>query len=147
MKPVDDSYLVSTFYLGDTCWGIDTKRTQEIIKIPDITAVRNAPEYVVGIINLRGKIVTTIDLYSKIGLPGRCNLQKCQIIIVDWKSEYIGLVVDSVSDVVEVGSLSPPPTTINGIKGSFIKGVYRAENSLIAILDINTVLEIQEKTI
>src|SRR5690349_15099786 len=92
-KRASNSALISTFYLGDALLGIDTFRVQEIIKVIDITRGHQAPDHVLGIINLRGRIVTIIDLGRKLGLgPARLN-DNSRIIIVSWRTEYIGLAV------------------------------------------------------
>lgn len=142
MKKKENAFLVSTFRLGQTLWGIDTLDTQEIIKPPDITRVYSAPEYVAGIINLRGKIVTIIDLGKKMDVPHDEEGENRRIIIVKWKEESLGLLVDSVADVIkaERSTLLPPPSFASGAKGNHFEGVYHFGNMTVTILDINGIL-------
>ena len=100
MKAAENTFLISTFIIGDTVWGIDTLDTQEIILIPDITTVHHSPDYIIGIINLRGRIVTVVDLGKKMDVPSAGLTDSSRIIIVAWGSEQVGLQVDSVSDVI-----------------------------------------------
>lgn len=149
MSVSDNNNLVSTFFIGETRWGIDTMNTQEVIKIPDITRVHHAPEYVVGIINLRGKIVTIISLATKLRIPSRGITNSSRIIIVNYNEEYIGLLVDRISDVLTADKekLKPAPATVNGTKGHYFEGVYHNEDVTIAVLDLETVLIAEEEEI
>ncbi|TWI71606.1 CheW protein [Desulfobotulus alkaliphilus] len=134
---------LATFYIGDALCGIDILRIQEINKLTEVTTVPQAADYVQGVLNLRGRIVTIIDLGIKLGLssvePGKDNRN----IIVDFKDEQVGLLVDSISDVLlaESSRIEPPPSNIGGVQGRFFHGVFKTEKKLIGLLDINAVLE------
>ncbi|MDA3938065.1 MAG: chemotaxis protein CheW [Spirochaetia bacterium] len=140
------SILISTFYLGETLWGLDTLDAQEVIRVPDITQVHNADDYVLGIINLRGKIVTIIDLSRKLGIGSSTISESSKIIIVEWKGEHIGLMIDAISDVIDIdkSSLTSAPAAMNGTRGGFIDSVYQTGKQLIAIINVRTVLEVTE---
>lgn len=134
---------LATFYIGDALCGIDILNIQEINKQTEVTTVPQAAEYVQGVLNLRGRIVTIIDLGIKLGLssiePGKDN----RTIIVDFKDEQVGLLVDSISDVLlaEASRIEPPPSNIGGMQGRFFHGVFKTEKKLIGLLDIQAVLE------
>jgi purine-binding chemotaxis protein CheW len=130
---------LATFYLGDTLLGIDALRVQEIIKDIGITPVHQANPYILGIINLRGRIVTVVDLKKKLDLPGS---EATRVIIVDWDGEYVGFLVDSVSDIIHVANdaIGPPPSNMNEVLGGFLKGVYNTSRGLVALLDTDRVL-------
>jgi len=147
MKTTESNTLISTFFLGETVWGLDTLETQEVIRVSEITKVHNAEGYILGIINLRGKIVTVIDLSDKLGLGVSTISEASKIIIVEWKSEYIGLLIDSISDVIDIEekSLTSAPATMHGTRGGYIDSVYQAGQQLIAILNIKAVLEVSEE--
>jgi len=129
-------------YIGDHQFGINILKVQEINKNPTITTVPRSREFIVGVMNLRGRIVTVIDLAKKLGLsftvPGREN----RMIIVNSQDEYIGLLVDRIGDVVPVATekAEPPPVNIDGILGSFTEGVLKTGAGLIGILDVEAVL-------
>jgi purine-binding chemotaxis protein CheW len=143
----DGTFLASTFYLGDTLLGIDTLRVQEIIKVSDITSVHHGPECVLGVINLRGRIVTVLDLGRQLGFPFVDVSDESRIIIVDWDDEYVGLLVDAISDVITADrdSMMPAPSNVGEAQERFFQGVYRVDEGLIAILDVEEVLSLDDK--
>jgi len=134
--------LVTTFYIADALCGVNTSSVQEVIQVDGVTTVHHAPGYIKGIINLRGKIVTIINLSRKLDLPQSALTDESRVFIVEWKDEYIGLLVDVVSDVVgvDLGNLDPPPANVGGVQGRYFKGVCQPEQKLVAILDLDEVL-------
>lgn len=143
----DASELVATFFLGDAAFAIGTEHIQEVVKIGDITPVHHAPPYIVGIRNLRGHIVTVIDLRLRLELGTVTQDPESRIIIVDWKGEPIGLLVDSVADTMSIDKkdVTPPPPNVHDIQGRNFVGVYRSKERIVAFLDLGTVLEVDEE--
>jgi purine-binding chemotaxis protein CheW len=137
---------LSTFYIGDALCGMDILKIQEINKSLEMTSVPQAPEYVRGILNLRGQIVTVIDLGKKLGLSSTKMGHETRNIIVDSNSEYIGLLVDKIGDVerTEWNEIEPPPANIGGVKGKYFEGVFKTEGVLVGILNVEEVLREQE---
>jgi purine-binding chemotaxis protein CheW len=137
---------LATFYVGDALCGMDILKVQEINKLLDMTEVPQAPEYVKGILNLRGQIVTIIDLGKKLGLTSTERTADTRNIIVNSNNEYIGLTVDRIGDVVrtDLERIESPPANIGGVQGKYFEGVVKAENSLIGILDAEEVLREEE---
>jgi len=137
------SFEFSTFYVGGALCGINILNIQEINKNCDITQVPQAADYVKGILNLRGRIVTIIDLGAKLGLEPVTENKDNRNIIVNSEDEHIGLLVDAISDVVSAGQdeIEPSPSNIGGVKGKFFQGVIKTEKDLIGILDIDEVLK------
>ena len=133
---------LATFYVGEALCGMDILNVQEINKLMDMTKVPQAPDYVTGILNLRGQIVTVIDLGKKLGLTCTDLSDSTRNIIVNSENEYIGLLVSSISDVVEAqwDKVEDPPANIGGVQGAFFKGVFKTQDRLIGILDVNKVL-------
>lgn len=133
----------STFYVGGALCGINILNIQEINKHFDMTEVPQASDYIVGILNLRGRIVTIIDLGKKLGLAPTNQDNNNRNIIVNSDDEHIGLMIDSISDVViaKKEDLEPAPSNIGGMKGKYFQGVIKTEKQLIGILDINEVLK------
>jgi len=144
---MQQSFLAATFYLGSTLMGIDSIRVQEIIRVVDITRVHHASDHILGIINLRGKIVTIMDLSKKLDLLISPVTEDSRIVIVDWRDEYIGLLVDRIMEVrpVDRRDLVPPPTNIQDIQGKYLEGVYHGPDHLITVVDVDKVLEEMEK--
>ena len=137
---------LATFYVGDALCGMDILKIQEINKLTQMTKVPQAPEYVIGILNLRGQIVTIIDLGKKIGLGETELNQDSRNIIVNDSSGHVGLLVRQISDVVsaDMERRESAPANMHGIQGDFFTGVYKTEQSLIGILDVDKVLSIEE---
>jgi purine-binding chemotaxis protein CheW len=138
---------LSTFLVGDALCGMDILTIQEINKLIDMTSVPQAPSYVLGILNLRGQIITSIDLGKKLGLGETDMSQDPRNIIVNSRGEHIGLMVKQISDVVQADKdkFEPPPSNMGGIQGEFFTGVYKMKNKLIGILDVEKVLKMDEK--
>ena len=134
---------LATFFVGDALCGMDILKIQEINKHLEMTKVPQAPDYVMGILNLRGQIVTVIDLSKKLCLPSAEMDEDSRNVIVNTGNEYVGLFVDRISDVVTAyrERIEQPPANIGGVQGKFFEGVFKTENSLIGILDIDEVLD------
>lgn len=133
---------LATFYVGEALCGMDILKIQEINKLIEMTKVPQVPDYVMGILNLRGQIVTVIDLGKKLDLSAIEISDQSRNIIVKSENEYIGLLVDRISDVVqtEQDMVEPPPANIGGIQAKYLTGVFKTEKSLIGILDIDEVI-------
>ncbi len=141
------SIELATFFVGSAFCGLDILNIQEINKLMEMTHVPQTPDYVKGILNLRGQIVTIIDLRKKLGLAATGSKQQSRNnIIVKSKDEYIGFLTDGISDVLRINlnEVEPPPANIGGIQGIFFKGVYKTEDKLIGLLDIDKVLKVDE---
>jgi len=136
---------LATFYVGNALCGMDILKVQEINKLMEMTKVPQAPDYMVGILNLRGQIVTIIDLGQKLGLGNVEVSNESRNIIINAPGEHVGLLVTKISDVVmaDPDKIEPAPANMSGIQGSFFIGVYKTENKLIGILDIKEVLKIE----
>lgn len=135
---------LSCFYLNDTLFGVDIKLVQEINEELNITKVPLSDDYVLGIMNLRGQIVTVIDQAKKLGFRPSKITGDSRVIIVKSQNESIGLLVDRITDVVTVseGKISSPPSNIRGAQGRFFQGVVQTDKSeLLALLNVETVLE------
>ncbi len=136
---------LATFYVGDALCGMDILNIQEINKLMAMTKVPQAPAYMVGILNLRGQIVTIIDLGLKLGLAPIEISAESRNIIVNTPGEYIGLLVSHISDVIPAvpDKIDPAPANMSGIQGNFFTGVYKTESKLIGILDIQEILRFE----
>ena len=144
---LSEDKLIATFLLGKGLFGIDTALIQEVVKAGAITPVHHAPAYVIGIKNLRGRIVTVIDLQVRLGLGISEQTPATRIMIIDSEGEQLGLLVDSVADTILVNrdEVKPPPPGMHGIQGKNLLGVYRAGERLVALLDAEEVLYGEEQ--
>jgi purine-binding chemotaxis protein CheW len=137
---------LATFYVGNGLCGMDILKVQEINKMMQMTKVPQAPDYVLGILNLRGQIVTIIDLGKKLGLGETDVTKDPRNIIVNSAGGHVGLLVKQISDVVaaDMSKLERAPANMSGIQGEYFTGVYKTKNNLIGILDIDRVLRIDD---
>ncbi|MFT5731234.1 MAG: purine-binding chemotaxis protein CheW [Desulforhopalus sp.] len=137
---------LATFYIGDALCGMDILKVQEINKIMQMTKVPQAPDYVLGILNLRGQIVTILDLGKKLGLGETDMSQDPRNIIVNSAGGHVGLLVRRISDVVSANmeKRERAPANMSGIQGEFFTGVYKTNDHLIGILDVDKVLSIED---
>ena len=137
----DREYAI--FNIGDITCGVDIDMVREINRNIDITPVYLAPDYVRGVINLRGQIVTVIDMRKKFGMEMRELNKKMRILVVRFGDEDKGLLVDGVDDIVAGSSdqIELPPSHINSTICKYLQGVYKMEEQLVAIIDVNTILK------
>lgn len=139
-----------TFVLGKEEYGIEIQRVREIIGIMEFTAVPNTPEYIKGVINLRGKIFPVIDLRHKFGFAKIDYTDRTSIIIVEAtidKSEVqMGVVVDKVNEVLTVSEKEweAPPSFGSNVDTTAILGMAKLEGRVVVLLDINQVLSNKE---
>jgi len=135
------------FNVGDIACGVDIKMVREINRNIDITPVQLAPKYVRGVINLRGQIVTVIDMRKKFGMEVRELNKNMRILVVRLGDEDKGLLVDGVDDISTASSdqVELPPSHINSNICKYLSGVYKMEQVLVAIVDVNKILK-QEDT-
>ena len=132
-----------TFYIGSALCGIDITNIQEINKkTSGLTWVPKAPEYVAGVLNLRGMIVTVVDIGKKMGLSPMELNKNSRVIIVHFHDEQVGVLVDQVSEVLSAkpDNIEPAPANMGGVQGGFFTGVVQTDKHLIGILDIKQAL-------
>ncbi len=129
--------LVS-FQLGPEEYAIDILGVQEIIRVVEITRVPNAPHYVEGVLNLRGKVIPIINLRTRLGLSSTEHTKDTRIVVVDVAHLLLGFIVDSVEEVLRLPEefIEPPPSTGRGGADEFHKGVGRVEGRLLILLDL-----------
>jgi purine-binding chemotaxis protein CheW len=135
--------LLTTFMLEGKPHGLPASTVREIVRVGDLTPVHDAPDFIVGVVNLRGRIVTVLDLATRLGL-GKCTPgEDTRIIIVEWSGEYLGLVVDRVIDVLPIdpASIIATPPNVSEDFGRFLSGVITHSTGLIPILDASLVLD------
>lgn len=132
----------ASFYLGEALMGIPIQQIEEINRHLAMTPVPHAPPHVRGVINLRGEVVTVIDLRTILGLAPTELTPRTRNVIVNSKGEHIGLLVDRIADVVTAGGdqVEPPPANVRGVDGRFFRGVYKLDGELLVILDVEAVV-------
>jgi purine-binding chemotaxis protein CheW len=142
----DGQRLAVSCFVRNTLCGVDTEPVQEIVKVGRITPVHHAPAYVVGIMNLRGRVVTVIDLGLKLDLGATPLTPDSRILIVAWQGEALGLLIDTVLGVVPVdrAEMKPPPENVRGVQSDMVEGVCRVDDRLMALLNLRSVLAVDD---
>jgi purine-binding chemotaxis protein CheW len=126
-----------TFLLDGHHFGVEVSTVQEILRHQEMTRVPLASRVIRGLLNLRGQIVTAIDLRLRLSLPERAVENECLNLIVNTQEGSVSFLIDEIGDVVEVGDelFEPPPPTLKGHIREFIRGTYKLQEHLLLILD------------
>jgi len=141
--------LVS-FILGKEEFGVDILMVQEIIRLATITPIPNAPEFIEGVINLRGKVIPIIDLRKRLKITKEevKNAKHTRILVIEIDGNVTGFIVDAVSEVLKIpiNRIEPPPEIIvSSIDSEYISGVIKLEENLLILLDFKKILRIDER--
>ena len=140
----DELLQLVSFHIGQEEYGVDITKVLEINRMVEITKVPQAPSYVEGVINLRGKVIPIIDLRKRLGVESKEYDKNTRIVVVDIESEVLGMIVDSVSEVLRISrsTIEPPPDIANGSKSDYIQGVAKMEDRLLIFLDLSKVIDV-----
>jgi purine-binding chemotaxis protein CheW len=132
-----------TFFLGGHYFGIEVRQVQEVIRYQKMTRVPLAPAVVRGLINLRGQIVTAIDLRRRLELPERPDGELPVNVVVQTDDGAVSLLVDEIGDVLSVpeSAFEPPPETLSGPARDLIRGAYKLDAHLLLALDLDRLLD------
>lgn len=145
-----DLLQLVSFHVGEEEFGLDILRVQEIIRIQPLTRVPNLPEYIDGVINLRGKVIPVIGLRKRLGLDKHAADKRTRIVVVDVHGQVLGFVVDSVSEVLRIHTDTVEPTPRLGkVARDYISGVGKLDSRLLLLIDLEQLMsesEISEAT-
>ncbi len=136
-----------TFKLGSEEFGVDILKVQEINKMMSITKIPNAPNFIEGVINLRGKIIPIVDLRKRLGFKNQEYDKSTRIIVVELDGLVLGFIVDSVSEVLRIpeNTIEPPPSMVAGIESEYIEGVGKLDDRLLILLELKKIFSSPEK--
>jgi purine-binding chemotaxis protein CheW len=137
-----DLHLVG-FRVGRETFGVPIHLVHEIVRVPDITAVPDAPDYIEGVINLRGKIVSVIDLRKRFGEKQIASDRKNRVMVVEVEKKLVGLIVDSASEVLKVppSEIENPPNVFEEGDLNYVTGVGKLNGRLIILVDLTKILQ------
>jgi len=146
MEGVREGQQYATFTLNEEEYAIDAVNVQEIIELTNVTKVPHLPEYLKGVINLRGTIIPVIDMKMKLGMKAEGAGKHTCVIVTEFSGGVMGLIVDLVSDVLHIPAeaVSPAPAFGAKIRTDFIKGMGKMGDRLVLMLDIDKVLTEEE---
>jgi purine-binding chemotaxis protein CheW len=138
-RTVPATSQLATFWLDGDLFGVEVEHVQEVLRSQGITRVPLAPPAVAGLINLRGQVVTAIELRERLGRSPRPEGQEAVVIVVRLHGEAVSLLVDSIADVVDVNvrDFEAPPDTLDGAGRELIRGAYKLSGQLLLALDVN----------
>jgi len=139
---MEKDYQVVGFRIGNETYGVRIGSVREIVRVPEITIVPNAPEAIEGVINLRGKIIPVMDLRKRFGSAGIQPDKKNRILVVELENRLLGLIVSSASEVLKIppSEIEPPGTVFAEGESSYVTGVGKLKGRLIILLDIARLL-------
>ncbi|AIY89716.1 chemotaxis protein CheW [Geoglobus acetivorans] len=143
----NDNVQVIVFTLGEERYGVDISQVREIIKPSEITRIPNAPDFVEGVINLRGQITTIINLRKRFNMEPKPIDNNTRIIVVEYDNAVIGMMVDNVTEVkyLPVSEIEELPQVITSrSEARFLKGVGKLPDGLLILIDLNKVLSDEE---
>jgi purine-binding chemotaxis protein CheW len=131
------------FQVGRETYGVPITSLHEIVRVPEITAVPDAPDFMEGVINLRGKIVSVIDLRKRFGIEHATGNRRNRILVVEHLGRLSGLIVDSASEVLKIpaADVEPPPAVMEETGLTCVTGLGKYKGRLIMLLDMNKLLE------
>jgi len=136
------SQIVS-FRLANEEYGVDIMRVQEIILVGQITKMPEVPDYICGLINLRGHVIPIIDLRKRFRLPAQDETEHTRIIVLNVNNKTIGIVVDAVNEVLRINTdqIEPPPSSVAGIEHEYLTGLVKFEKQLLVLLNVDAVVK------
>lgn len=135
-----------TFNLGEEVFGLEIRYVTEIIGMQPITKIPEVPDYIKGIINLRGKIIPVIDMRLKFGKESIDYDDRTCIVVIDTQEMVVGLIVDKVSEVMTIDDqdVVPPPSERTGIRNRYIQGIGKIEGNVKLLLDCKKLFDEEE---
>lgn len=136
---------LTVFAIGDLLCALENLRVHEISGMRPVTPVHHAPAHVRGVVNLRGQIMTVVDLGVRFGIGPVPEDRKSRILVVPSGGEDVGLIVDGVEDVLtaDARDLEATPSNIGGVSGHFFRNILKSKDDLIAIVDLDRILDDQ----
>ena len=143
----DELLQLVSFKIDDAEFGVDILMVQEINKMMELTVVPNTPEFIEGVVNLRGQIITVIDLAKRLDLPSTGKTEATRIMVVEVGEDTVGMIVDSVSEVLRLSTddIEDTPALIDTeVHEKYLRGVGKSEDRLLILLDLNEVLSTEE---
>jgi purine-binding chemotaxis protein CheW len=149
-KKITEAALYLTFMLGDEVFALDVSQVREVLDLTTVTRVPRAPEFMRGVINVRGSVVPVVDMRVKFGLPREDDTSDTRVVVMevslDGEIAILGALADSVHEVVEIepGHIEPPPKIGMRWKTEFIRGIGKRNGDFVIILDIDRVFSVDE---
>jgi len=138
---------LAVFTLMGQPYSIDIMKIKQIIRPLKISRLPKAPDFLEGVINLRGVVIPVIDMRKRFGMPRREEDQETKVIIAAVERKTVGVIVDDVTEIISMpkNRVQPPPRVVKGIESTYLKGVCRHKDEILMILDLDQILSAEEK--
>jgi purine-binding chemotaxis protein CheW len=148
-KQSEEILQLVSFNIGTEEFGVDILKVQEINRMVDITRVPRSPDFVEGIINLRGKVIPIIDIRKRFNMALAEHDKNTRIVVVDIEGQVMGMIVDSVSEVLRLpaSTIEAPPEVVSSVDSDYIRGVAKLEDRLLIYLDLSRILSGEERNV
>ncbi|MCD6335342.1 MAG: chemotaxis protein CheW [Candidatus Latescibacterota bacterium] len=145
----EDLLQLVSFKIGEEEFGVDILNVREINRMVEITRVPKSPEYVEGVINLRGKVIPIVSLRKRMGMPEKEQDKDTRIVVVELEDQLIGFVVDAVSEVLRIprNITEPPPETASGVDAEYITSIAKMDERLLILLNLNRLLAFGDREV
>jgi len=146
--PISEEIQLVIFKIGNEEFGVNIHQVKEIVRLIPITPIPRAPEFIEGVVNLRGQILAVMDLAKRLELPSRPRSEKTRIIVVEIEDNTVGMIVDEVTEVLRLPleKIEKTPQIVESeIEQKYIKGVGKLDERLLIIIDLANVLSLEEK--
>jgi purine-binding chemotaxis protein CheW len=146
-KEKEEILQLVSFIIENEEFGIDILKVEEIIRIISITKIPNAPDFIEGVINLRGKVIPVIDLRTRLNRMRKPHDNNTRVIVVEVNEITVGFIVDSVKEVIRIPKniTEPPPSIVAGVDAEYITAIGKLEDRLLIFLDLEKVLDFKQK--
>ena len=144
---IKEEVQLVVFKIGEEEFGVEINQVREIVKLVSITRMPKAPVFIEGVVNLRGQIITVIDLAKRLELPSTGKTDSTRIMVVEVGEDTVGMIVDSVSEVLRLSTdnIEDTPSLIDTeVHEQYLRGVGKSEDRLLILLDLNEVLSTEE---
>ena len=146
-RKIKEEVQLVVFKIGEEEFGVEINQVREIVKLVSITRMPRAPVFIEGVVNLRGQIITVIDLAKRLDLPSTGKTEATRIMVVEVGEDTVGMIVDSVSEVLRLSKddIEDTPALIDTeVHEKYLRGVGKSEDRLLILLDLNEVLSTEE---
>lgn len=144
---MDESLQLACFRVGGERYALDIMRVLEVTRWHPVTKIPKAPEFLEGVINLRGRVIPVVDLRKRLDLPPQEPTRRTRVLIAEIGGKVVGFIVDEAREVLRVvrGDVRPPPQIVRGVASQYLEGILQNGTELILILDFEKVLSTHEK--
>jgi purine-binding chemotaxis protein CheW len=145
----DETVQLVSFEVGSELFAVPITKIQEIIRITKIVQIPKAPDYVEGVINLRGRVIPVVDLKKKFSMTGEIDQSKSRIVVAEISGVCIGLIVDAVQEVLrpEKDAFEDAPAIVSGLEQRFIRGIVKQNEHMLIVLDLDKLFDEEEAAV